>query len=321
VSSAPAPRRIEPVLLLFAAGFCIGLIFPFGRLAGEAGIPPLVFAGASAGGAAIVLGAITVLSAQRLPFDPRTLAYVAIAGQLTFAIPFGTLVAVIPHLGSGIPAILQSLAPIVTLAIVLVIGIERPDTMRTLGLATGMAGAIIILVSRNAGALDTDASFGWYLAALVTPAALAAGNVYRSTHWPKGKGPMPLATLTLAAAALGLGLVLLVQAVAGSAIAAGPGLRAGWWLIPAQSLATGIGYAFFFRLQQIGGPVYLSQISYVNTGVGVAFAVLLFGERLSLWIWLAVALVFAGVAIVNRTHKAPVIPGERKARDPGPRDG
>ena len=40
----------------------------------------------------------------------------------------------------------------------------------------------------------------------------------------------------------------------------------------------------------------------MNTGVGVAFAVLLFGERLSLWIWLAVALVFAGVAIVNRTQ-------------------
>ena len=60
--------------------------------------------------------------------------------------------------------------------------------------------------------------------------------------------------------------------------------------------------SFFFRLQQIGGPVYLSQISYANTGVGVAFAVLLFGERLSLWIWLAVALGFAGVAIVNRTR-------------------
>jgi drug/metabolite transporter (DMT)-like permease len=321
VSQTSPSGRIEPVLLLFAAGFCIGLIFPLGRMAGEAGIPPLVFAGLSAAGASIVLGAITLASAQRLPFDAGTLRYAAVAGQLTFAIPFGTLIAVIPHLGSGIPAILQSLAPIVTLAIVLVIGLERPDAMRTFGLATGMAGAIIILVSRNAGALDTDASFGWYLAALVTPAALAAGNVYRSTHWPKGHGPMPLATLTLAAAALGLGLVLLLQALAGGAIAAGPGLRAGWWLIPAQSLATGIGYAFFFRLQQIGGPVYLSQISYVNTGVGVAFAVLLFGERLSIWIWLAVVLVFAGVAIVNRTHKTPVIPGARGAPGPGPRDG
>ena len=80
--------------MLFAAGFCIGLIFPFGRLAGEAGIPPLVFAGASAAGASIILGAITLLSAQRLPRDWRTLRYAAVAGQLTFAIPFGTLVAV-----------------------------------------------------------------------------------------------------------------------------------------------------------------------------------------------------------------------------------
>ena len=77
-------------------------------------------------------------------------------------------------------------------------------------------------------------------------------------------------------------------------------------------MATGIGYAFFFRLQQVGGPVYLSQISYVNTAVGLAFAVLLFGERLNAWIWLAVALVFAGVALVNRTYTPP------SSTSPGP---
>ena len=302
MSDGAGRRRAEPVVLLLAAGFFIGLIFPLGRMAGEAGIPPLLFAALAAAGASIVLGAITLASAQRLPFDAPTLGYAAIAGQLTFAIPFGTLVAVIPHLGSGIPAILQSLAPIVTLAIVLVIGLERPNAMRALGLATGMAGALIILVSRNAGALGVDTSFGWYLAALATPLALAAGNVYRSTHWPQGRGPMPLATLTLAAAALGLALVVVVQALAGGLAGAGQALRAGWWLVAAQGVATGIGYAFFFRLQQIGGPVYLSQISYVNSGVGVAFAVLLFDERLSLCVWLAVVLVFAGVAIVNRTR-------------------
>ena len=88
----------------------------------------------------------------------------------------------IPHLGSGIPAILQSLAPIVTLAIVLVIGLERPDAMRTLGLATGMAGAIIILVSRNAGVLDADAPFAWYLAgAGHAVAPLPATSIARHT--------------------------------------------------------------------------------------------------------------------------------------------
>ncbi len=296
-------RRVEPVLLLFAAGFFIGLIFPLGRMAGEAGIPPLVFAGLAAAGAALVLAVVTLASGQGLSLDRRTLVYALVAGQLTFAIPFGMLVVVIPHLGSGIPAILQSLAPVLTLAIVLAIGLERWNVMRAVGLATGVAGALVILVSRNADALDTAAGIGWYLAALVTPVALAAGNVYRTTHWPNGRGVLPLATLTLAAAALGLGSAVAVDAAVSGAPAL-HGLAGGWWLVAAQALATGIGYAFFFRLQQVGGPVYLSQISYVNTGVGVAFAVLLFGERLSLWVWLAVALVFAGVAIVNRTRAA-----------------
>jgi drug/metabolite transporter (DMT)-like permease len=294
-------RRVEPAALLFAAGFFIGLIFPLGRMAGEAGIPPLAFAALAAAGASLVLAAVTRLAGERIPLTRRTLVYAAIAGQLTFALPFGMLVVVIPHLGSGIPAILQSLAPIATLGIVLALGLERPNLLRTLGLATGMAGALVILVSRNAGGLGAEAGIGWYLAALLTPAALAAGNVFRTTAWPAGEGALPLATLTLAAAAAGLGLAVLADALLAGGDALG-GLGSAWWLVAAQAIATGVGYVFFFRLQQIGGPVYLSQISYVNTAVGVAFAVLLFGEHLSLWVWLAVALVFAGVAIVNRTR-------------------
>ena len=75
---------------------------------------------------------------------------------------------------------------------------------------------------------------------------------------------------------------LLLLALVASSLAWRPtswrGSNEGWRLMLLQSLVTGIGYAFFFRLQQVGGPVYLSQISYVNTGVGVAFAVLAFRE-------------------------------------------
>ncbi len=303
MSNTPAGRnQLEPVLLLIAAGFFIGLIFPLGRLAGEAGIPPLLFAGASATGASVVLAAISLLSGTRLHFDRTTASYAAIAGQLTFAIPFGLLVIVIPHLGSGIPSILQSLTPIFTLAIVTMVGLERPGPLRIFGLALGMAGAVTILFSQNAGALETSAPLGWYLAALVTPAALSAGNVYRTTSWPAGRRPLALATLTLAAAAIGIFLVIVVAWILGEGIEIATPLVVGWHLILLQSLATGVGYAFFFRLQQVGGPIYLSQISYVNTAVGVAFAVLLFAEQLSASIWLAMALVFAGVALVNRTQ-------------------
>lgn len=292
--------RLEPVLLLFAAGSCIGLIFPLGRLAGEAGVPPLLYAAASAFGASLVLFLAAWLSGSPATARQGVVKYALVAGQLTFAIPFGMLVAVIPHLGSGIPAILQSLAPIITLAIVAMLGLERPSLLRLVGLAAGLAGALLILISRNAGTFGEAAPAIWYVAALVTPLALAAGNVFRTVAWPKAEKPLPLAAVTLAAAALGLVVFLLIARLLGQELDIAGGLSAGWHLILLQSLASGIGYALFFRLQQIGGPVYLSQISYVHTGVGVAFAVLFFAEPLSAAVWIAVALILAGVALVNR---------------------
>lgn len=299
-------RRFEPALLLLAAGFCIGLIFPLGRLASEAGVHPLFYAGASAAGASIILAVIAHAAGRRIAIDRATVIYAAIAGQLTFAIPFGILMIVIPHLGSGIPAILQSLAPILTLGIVLIIGIERPNAQRAAGLAAGLAGALIILLVRNSGSLQAAVPIGWYMAALVTPATLAFGNVFRTTQWPAGREALPLAALTLATAAIGIFAALITAAGFGTWTGVMRSLAVGWWPIGLQSVATGVGYAFFFRLQQVGGPVYLSQISYVNTAVGLGFAVAFFAEQFSPWVWFAVILVFVGVALVNRTQRAPM---------------
>jgi drug/metabolite transporter (DMT)-like permease len=296
-------RRLEPLLLLFAAGGFIGLIFPLAKLAGQMGVPPLTYAGLSAAGAALVLAVVTKLAGESMPLRRAEIGYALVAGQLTFAIPFGTLVAVIPKAGSGIPAILQSLAPLITLAIVYVLGVERPRLWRGLGLAIGFAGVLLILFARGAGSGAAAGKLIWYLVALITPLALAAGNVYRSLAWPAGSRALPLATVTLAAAAAGLLSLAVVFQLSGISGGMLTGLGAGWPLIVAQSLVTGIGYAFFFRLQQVGGPVYLSQISYVNTGVGVLFAVAVFGEVLPLAAWIAIPCIFAGIALVTFTGK------------------
>lgn len=296
-------RRFEPVLLLFAAGGFVGLIFPLAKVAGQIGLSPLVYTGLSATGAAAVLRIICHVSGDAPPLRARELRYALLAGQFTFAIPFGTLVVVIPFVGSGVSAILQSLAPLITLAIVYALGAERPSLWRSLGLAIGFVGVLLILFARGAGQGAEADGFGWYILALVTPVALAVGNVYRSLAWPQASRPLPLATLTLAAAALGLLALAVLFRVFGLSGPLTAGLASGWPLIPLQSLVTGIGYAFFFRLQQVGGPVYLSQISYVNTGVGVIFAILVFGEVLPLMAWAAIPCIFAGIALVTLTSK------------------
>lgn len=294
-------QRLEPLLLLFAAGFCIGLIFPLGKAAVDLGLSPLLYAGTSAAGASAILAIICKIAGQRIVVDAETLRYAAIAGPITFAIPFATMLVVIPHLGSAIPAILQSLTPILTLGLVVALGVERPSRLRILGLLIGMVGATIILQERNGSGPDAQAHLGWYLLALLTPASLAVGNIYRTTHWPKGHGPLPLAMLTLAGAAVSVALLAIVLSFAGLVSPPSAGFAVGCGLIAVQSLAIGIGYAFYFRLQQVGGPLYISQISYVNTGVGVAFAVLLFAERLSAYVWISIGLILAGVAMVNRS--------------------
>jgi drug/metabolite transporter (DMT)-like permease len=294
-------KRLEPVLLLLASGFCIGLIFPLSKLAAIQDLPPLLYTGATAAGASLVLWLIAWIAGAPIVVNAETARYGGITGAIGFAIPFGTMLVVIPHLGSAIPAILQSLAPILTLGIVSVLGVERPSRLRVAGLIVGMIGAMIILAARNGNAPAGETHIGWYLLALVTPISLAAGNVFRTTHWPKGHGPLPLAMLTLAGAAAGVALVAAVLSLAGLVPQASGDVAAGLPLIATQSVAIGVGYAFFFRLQQVGGPIYLSQISYVNTAVGVAFAVLLFAEQLSVYVWLSIGLILAGVAMVNHS--------------------
>lgn len=178
--------RLEPVLLLLAAGLCIGSIFPLAKLATAQGVPPLVYVGAAALGATIVLALVSTIAGHSLSPTAATLRYALVAGLLTFAIPWAAVVWVIPHLGSGLPAIIQSTAPIFTLALVYALRLERPSASRLSGLALGLAGALIILLSRPIGETEVASPF-WYGVALVAPIVLAAGNVFRTTNWPEGQ--------------------------------------------------------------------------------------------------------------------------------------
>jgi drug/metabolite transporter (DMT)-like permease len=70
-------------------------------------------------------------------------------------------------------------------------------------------------------------------------------------------------------------------------------------LVFLQAAATAVTYLLYFRLQQVAGPVYLSQIGYVMTAVGLATGTLLFGERYSPWVWTGAGVIVVGVALVT----------------------
>jgi len=284
-NSAPA--------LLVLTGLFLGLSLPFGKLAGAAGVSPAVWAFLiSIGGGGVL--ALSLLLARR-GFAPsrHKLRYFTITALVSYAIPNLLLFSVIPHLGAGFSGILYTLSPIVTLLFSLLFKLRRPTALGLLGLGLGFAGALLVALTR--GEAGRPAEPFWVLLGLLLPVSLAIGNIYRTIDWPEGAGPIELAAGSNLAAALILAAVMLfgTGGLPLEALAAVPGLAL------AQVLAAAAMFAIFFRLQAVGGPVYLSQIGYVAAAVGLFAGTVFLGERYGLLTWTGAGMIVAGVAMTS----------------------
>jgi len=281
----------RPLLLLLITGAALGCNFPLGRLATAAGVNPALWA------AMISLGAGSVmLVLSRLAEGPGHVAPVArfamISGLISYVVPNFLTFAAIAHIGSGLAAIMFAMSPVVTALLSIVLKVRPPSPLGLAGIVLGLAGAVIIVVARQAG-IATEQSLWLFLAVLI-PVALGLGNVYRTLGWPPGVGPMRLASLTNLAAVLPLlGVAAVFGGIDLAPLAAVPGLAA------AQLAASCIMFTTFFRLQQVGGPTYLSQIGYVGAVIGVGIGVAVFRETYPAAVWLGAAVVAAGIALTT----------------------
>jgi drug/metabolite transporter (DMT)-like permease len=205
-------------------------------------------------------------------------------------VPNALTYAVIPKIGSGLAAIMFALSPVVTALFSLVLRVRPPNFISIFGIAVGLAGAGIIIFSRNTD--FSEAAAEWLPLALLIPLFLGAGNVYRTMAWPFGASPRKLAAHTnLAAVPF---FALLVYAQTGT-IDVMP-LVTIPELVAMQLVVSTIMFLMFFRLQQVGGPTYLSQIGYVAAAVGVVIGVFYFGETYPPSVWAGAGIIAMGIA-------------------------
>ncbi|RVA86896.1 DMT family transporter, partial [Mesorhizobium sp. M7A.F.Ca.CA.004.01.1.1] len=73
-------------------------------------------------------------------------------------------------------------------------------------------------------------------------------------------------------------------------------------VVVAQVASASAMFAFFFRLQAVGGPVYLSQIGYVAAAVGLFAGTIFLGEHYQLLTWAGAVIITAGVFITTRAQ-------------------
>jgi len=56
-------------------------------------------------------------------------------------------------------------------------------------------------------------------------------------------------------------------------------------------------YSVFFRLQQVGGPTYLSQIGYIAAGIALFSGTFSLGEMYALLTWCGAIVILIGIVL------------------------
>lgn len=286
-----------PLPLLLMTGGLLGATFPLGKLTAAAGISPVIWAFLIACGSGLVLLAALLVSGRTLPLDRASLIYYGIAALISYAIPNILLFAVIPYVGAGYAGIMFTLSPMLTLLLSLVFAAGRTGLLGSIGILIGFAGALTIALSR---VQDGQAVNRWaLLLAFAIPLSLAIGNVYRTLAWPRNGNPIALAAgSNLAAAALLF--VISLAATGGFPVAA---LLKVPHLAAIQIVCSVLMFTFFFQLQAVGGPVYLSQIGYVAAAVGMFSSIVFLGERYGVMTFAGVAVIVMGIVLTTLAQR------------------
>ncbi len=283
---------IWPVLV--GTGIFLGLGMPLAKAAAAEQVGALAFAfwPTAAAGLWLLWRARWRHGAAGL--RPAHLRFGAIAGLFGHALPMSAAYWLSAQAGAGFTALAFTLPPVFTLAISLLVGLERPLARRVAAVATGLVGALLLVAGRGTGPASGHGGALWLVLAI--PAVIAATNVYRAVRLPAGLAAEWLSGLTLLSSAAVLAVIGLL---AGGLRVPAQGEAIGW--LAAQAVALVVGYQLYFLLQQRAEPVTFSFMGYVVMTTGVAVGTLAFGENLPWTTLPALALIAAALWLIRST--------------------
>lgn len=298
--SAPRARgRFLPTSLLVAYGVLGGGTFTVSKIAMQAGVTPLSYTLWQCAGTFVVILAVSLLRGLVLPLNAGYLRFSLVCGTIGLTLPCLAMFTAVTRLPAGVLAIIVATVSLFTYAVAYALRLERLAWSRAAGLLLGFAGALFILLPR-AGLPAPDLA-PWVLLGFAAPLLYALTSIYVDRRRPPECSGSAL-TLGMLGAAVA---VLIPAALAGGPLFV-PSLPPGpaEWAIAGQIVISSMGYLLFFEIIRLAGAVFFSQVGYLVTISGVAWAALALGETYSGWVWLAAVLILASLALVNRRPRA-----------------
>ena len=286
-----------PALALI--GVVYSALFPVNKMSVENGLPYFGYVFWFTLLATIVLLAIATVKKELPQLNWLHIRSYMVLGTIAVAIPVPLLTYLAPKIPVGIMTLLLVLVPLLTYAISYLLRIEKFRLTGAIGLLFGLGGMLLVLIPQ-ASLPDPD-MWIWVLLALIGPLCFAMCNALAIVLRPPDAPSMTMAAGMSAGATLMLAPVM---------VASGHGMTvptadiAGNLIILYAAAITAATTVAWFFLVRIVGPVFFSQFNYFIVLGGFGWGYLLDDERHSLWIWIATATTFLGLAIFTHGAKS-----------------
>ena len=286
-------RTLRGVLLALIAGAVFGIVPALSRMAAGFGAPPLgIVVWANLTAAVICLG----IAAARGGW-PR-LRWGHLRFFLVWSLILGCLYQLLTvmtarHVDASMIALIGGSRGFMVFALAALISLETPNLRRFVGLGLGFAAVAAVLLLREPGAEPVAPI--WFAAALGLPFLLAVHTLIMSWR------PRNLDAFATVGVMMGLSAALLAPVAYAADGLFLPSFAPGGLevVILILGAASGVAIALALDLVATAGAVFASQIAYSQTLAGIAWAMVLLGERLPVIAWVALAIVILGFWLVQ----------------------
>jgi drug/metabolite transporter (DMT)-like permease len=282
-------------LVFLGLGFMWGSSYLFIKLAvDDFGTFTLVALRLAVGAA--LLWVVVRLAGQELPRERRMYGHLLVMACVNIVIPFALITWAERSVDSSIAAILTAAVPLFAIVFAPLILHDEPIRVNgVIGLAIGFAG-VVVLVSRNLGAIGS--AITGEIALLGAALSYALGAVY-SRHNMRGVRPMIPAVFQVTFAMLIAGTIAIVFEHPWDARPDAQAVFSIAWL---GLLGSGLAYLANFRLLANWGATRTTLVAYVIPVVGIVLGFLVLSEPVDMRLLLGTGLVVGGVALVNSRY-------------------
>ncbi|SMX23516.1 DMT family transporter [Boseongicola aestuarii] len=295
-------ERVFLIVCLVAMGAGWGSTQPLAKIAVSEGYRHigLVFWQLAIG--AMVMGVIQTLRGRPLTLSRPALRIYVIIAMIGTILPNSASYEAARHLPAGVVSILLSLVPLFAFPFAIVMGNERFQWVRFGGLALGLFGVLLIVAPE--ASLPERAAIVFIPLALIAPLFYGLeGNVV--ARW--GTAGLEPVEVLYGASVVGAMIALPIALASGQFIdPRGPWGRPDFALMLSSAIHVLVYSAYVWMVGR-AGPVFAVQVSYLVTGFGVGWAMLILDESYSVWVWGAMGVILTGVFLVQPSPRAALV--------------